>query len=54
MQSTAVGVCDHEVEMKSDAAEEEKIRYECSDTVERRMIHGGSNDDIQADLSKSA
>ena len=45
MQSTAAGVCDHEVEMESDTAEEEEIRYECSHTVEWRIIHGGSNDD---------
>ena len=45
MQSTAAGVCDHEVEMESDTAEEEEVRYKCSHTVEWRIIHGGSNDD---------
>ena len=45
MQTTAAGVRDHEVEMESDTAEEEEVRYKCSHTFEWRTIHGGSNDD---------
>ena len=48
MQSAAacVGTRHHEVEVKSDAERRKRLtRVRVSDTVEQRMISGGSNDE---------
>ena len=46
--TTAARVHDHKVEMESDTERWRRL-YECSDTIEQRMIPGGSNNERLTD-----